>query len=223
MGEPLGAFALTLGSGTGRGILPLPDRTVAPEHARITPIPEGGYSLDDLGSESGTFVNGERLHGPHTLQGGDSIRIGGTAILFVVEDGTDAEERGISATQTLLAEELPPSPHPSPTGGTHYVLQYRIGDETRILHLGGKAIRVGRHGDCELCIPEPSLSGTHAVIEHDAHGYFIRDHESTNGVWVNGKRVTEARLHPGTRIRMGRVVMGFKELVLRPNLPGESG
>jgi hypothetical protein len=54
---------------------------VAPHHARIT-LDEHGYTLRDLGSESGVVVNGEKIRQTHRLQHMDSVEIGGATITF---------------------------------------------------------------------------------------------------------------------------------------------
>src|SRR5258706_9420269 len=61
---------------------------VAQHQAEIRP--EGqGYSITDLGSANGTFVNGQRLdwNMPHLLNPGDSITIGDTTFTYE-GDGT---------------------------------------------------------------------------------------------------------------------------------------
>ena len=60
-------------------------------HARIYHSGERQYSIEDLGSKVGTFVNGKPIRGvpPVTLQDGDTIEIGGKngiAIIFKYED-----------------------------------------------------------------------------------------------------------------------------------------
>ncbi|HEY7545671.1 MAG TPA: DUF3616 domain-containing protein [Blastocatellia bacterium] len=60
----------------------LNDPTVSNTHAVIM-IRDGGYSIVDLGSRNGTFVNGERLSThAHTLLHGDSIQLGQTVLTF---------------------------------------------------------------------------------------------------------------------------------------------
>jgi hypothetical protein len=54
---------------------------VAPHHARIT-LDEHGYTLRDLGSDSGVTVNGEKIRETHRLQHMDSVEIGGARITF---------------------------------------------------------------------------------------------------------------------------------------------
>ena len=48
---------------------------VSRRHARLRQ--EGGsYTVEDLGSTNGTFVNGQRLTGPHMLRPGEVIMLG---------------------------------------------------------------------------------------------------------------------------------------------------
>jgi pSer/pThr/pTyr-binding forkhead associated (FHA) protein len=53
----------------------------------------------------------------------------------------------------------------------------------------GDRLTIGRSADNQLVIDDATVSGHHAVIEKTTEGYQIRDLDSTNGVFVNGKRV----------------------------------
>ncbi len=59
------------------------DPAVSRRHARITPR-DGGFVLQDLGSTSGTVVNGTRVTGERTLQRGDAIRLGDTELRYEI-------------------------------------------------------------------------------------------------------------------------------------------
>jgi pSer/pThr/pTyr-binding forkhead associated (FHA) protein len=60
----------------------LTDPTVSNTHA-IVIAREAGYTIVDLGSRNGTFVNGERLGSQaHTLRHGDKIQLGQTVLTF---------------------------------------------------------------------------------------------------------------------------------------------
>ena len=77
------------------------DPTVSNTHA-ILMVRDGGYSIVDLGSRNGTFVNGERLgtHS-HTLRHGDAIQLGQTVLTF-----RNSGETTENVTATLSAEAL---------------------------------------------------------------------------------------------------------------------
>ena len=57
------------------------DPQVADAHCEITLRPNGGYTITDLGSKSGVFINGIRIQ-RHTLRAGDSIAIGPVNVTF---------------------------------------------------------------------------------------------------------------------------------------------
>jgi hypothetical protein len=51
------------------------DPEVSRRHARLT-LQVGGYVIEDLGSTNGTFVDGQRLMGPHLLRPGQTVMLG---------------------------------------------------------------------------------------------------------------------------------------------------
>jgi ABC-type multidrug transport system ATPase subunit len=57
------------------------DPQVADAHCEISLRPNGGYTITDLGSKSGVFINGIRIQ-RHTLRAGDSIAIGPVKVTF---------------------------------------------------------------------------------------------------------------------------------------------
>jgi pSer/pThr/pTyr-binding forkhead associated (FHA) protein len=77
---PVGGNDLVIGR---RGAdLDVDDRGVSRAHARISRGAEGGWTLTDLGSTNGTFLNGVRVRSA-ALRDGDEIRIGAaTAFRF---------------------------------------------------------------------------------------------------------------------------------------------
>ncbi len=80
----LGTALLTIGRVPGSDIT-MTDPQSSARHAEIRP--EGqGYSIVDLGSTNGTYVNEQKLapHAPRTLYADDRIRIGTTIFTFEV-------------------------------------------------------------------------------------------------------------------------------------------
>src|SRR5215208_4345041 len=70
---------ITLGRDITNDIV-INDPEVSRHHCRLT-RGGGGYTLEDLGSTNGTFVNGQRLTGARPLSGGDMIGLGETVTL----------------------------------------------------------------------------------------------------------------------------------------------
>ena len=56
------------------------DPEVSRHHLRMT-RGAGGFTIEDLGSTNGTFVNGQRLTGPRALRPGDMVGLGETVTL----------------------------------------------------------------------------------------------------------------------------------------------
>jgi uncharacterized RDD family membrane protein YckC len=70
--------------------------------------------------------------------------------------------------------------------------------------LAGKEVLIGRGKENSLVLEDHAVSRHHARIVEEPDGHILVDNNSANGSWVNGQRVTEARLKPGDQIRVGK-------------------
>jgi hypothetical protein len=68
---------------------------------------------------------------------------------------------------------------------------------------------VGRGSDNDIVIDDPSVSASHAWIINQHGHYVIMNTLSTNGTFVNGKRIHEAVLKHRDRIRLGQAEFVF--------------
>lgn len=75
-------------------------------------------------------------------------------------------------------------------------------------------ISLGRSGDNDIPIQDPFASGHHAMIYPKESHYVVRDNNSKNGTFLNGKRVQrETQLNKGDEILIGSTRIVFdKEL-----------
>jgi two-component system, cell cycle response regulator len=74
--------------------------------------------------------------------------------------------------------------------------------------LGNGESTLGRAKEATLSIDEPSISRGHArVVRDEAGGYVLEDLGSTNGTFVNGRRVSRVMLTSGDRIQLGRTLL----------------
>ena len=78
----------TLGRQTSNDVV-VPEQAVSRRHAEIVKT-EDGYSLQDLSSTNGTFLNGEKLEGEALLKDDDRVRLGDTEVSLVFQDPTAA-------------------------------------------------------------------------------------------------------------------------------------
>lgn len=73
--------------------------------------------------------------------------------------------------------------------------------------------RIGRAPDNELYFKNDSVSAYHAELHHHRDGAFeIADIGSTNGVWINGRRVKKQGLRNGDVVELGEIRLRFWEV-----------
>lgn len=78
-------------------------------------------------------------------------------------------------------------------------------DERRDFPIRANRTVVGRRQDCDLRIPTRDVSRQHFEVLVESGVAKVRDLGSSNGTFVNGKRVAESELGAGDRITVGPV------------------
>ncbi|MBX9579324.1 MAG: GGDEF domain-containing protein [Gemmataceae bacterium] len=76
--------------------------------------------------------------------------------------------------------------------------------------LGDRHLLVGRGDDCDLRIPDHSVSRRHAKIEPSPQGYAVADLGSTNGTFVNDQPLDGPQvLQDGDYLRVGNCIYRY--------------
>jgi hypothetical protein len=70
--------------------------------------------------------------------------------------------------------------------------------------------RIGRSEEGEIVLVDPSVSRAHAVVEVGSKGAVVLDLDSTNGTYVNGRRIQREALRDGDELRFGNTRMRFE-------------
>lgn len=81
------------------------------------------------------------------------------------------------------------------------------------LPLDSRLVRVGRHQDNDIRLPDTSVHRYHAVIERTSDTAFVitdLSGKDGNGVRVNGERQSQAQLVDGDVIELGRMRLKFE-------------
>ena len=213
---------VTIGSGEGKGLavkvegqrflvgtgsecqLMVADPKVVPLHAYFE-IGEGGrVTLNDLGSEAGTWVDGERLDGSRVIEGGEEIRVGDTLLVPSLEDPAEvvleeAEEQPAVVVTTEEGQKIEVIP-----AGEHRQLRDRIrlatalGAGAALLAVIGLVVFLATRGDgkpspqevvadakkrtvlIKAEIPQGSSGGTGFVLDADK-GLVVTNFHVVNG------------------------------------------
>ncbi len=86
----------------------------------------------------------------------------------------------------------------------------RKGQSDKIFILESNSIKIGCYPDCDLIVEKDKfISGIHALIIYSEEHYFIQDNNSTNGTFINGRRIDRQKLQSGDIIAIGDTEFEF--------------
>jgi predicted component of type VI protein secretion system len=96
----------------------------------------------------------------------------------------------------------------SPEGTSMQVVlvMFRAGGERRSFSIVRDVTVIGRREDCDFRIPLGDISRKHCRLIKEENSLKIEDLGSSNGTYVNGKRIHEAELQAGETVQIGPVV-----------------
>ena len=69
---------------------------------------------------------------------------------------------------------------------------------------------VGRSSSCDVTLHEPSVSRRHAEVRCVDGTFVLSDLHSSNGTWLNGRRVERASIRPGDEVCLGLMPLVFE-------------
>ena len=81
-----------------------------------------------------------------------------------------------------------------------------------VLPLTDGAIKIGRDPSNDICLSDLALSRAHCTIGTEDGTWRIRDCQSSNGTFVNGRRVETHQLLNGDRLKIGRVELTVEQV-----------
>jgi ABC-type multidrug transport system ATPase subunit/pSer/pThr/pTyr-binding forkhead associated (FHA) protein len=210
---PINKPILTIGRDPGNDItLDASSAVVSRRHAEIR-IQGGQFFVHDLGSFNGTLVNEQRITAPTPLYDGDRVQLGrGGPTLKFSAPGIPAPAGASITGQRLINSgniSVPPQPAKEITGtrpGMHTMvikggvsnLQQQVPEPSsgqlqllmRLSFDGKQQLNIGRASTSDIHLDGLQISKNHAKLVRSASAIFIEDAGSTNGVHVNGKRIT---------------------------------
>jgi hypothetical protein len=102
---PLSGQRITVGKASTNSVSLDHDPTVSRLHA-VLENHGSAWSIRDVGSRNGTYINGEKIEAERVLRSGDEVRIGKSRLVFLVARGAD--EPADEATIVPDAAQLPP-------------------------------------------------------------------------------------------------------------------
>ncbi len=166
---------------------------VSGEHA-VVAVSDGEYTIEDLNSTNGTFVNGRSIT-RHTLRHGDAIEIGKYRVKFYQDNREDDHERVTVVDDGAALVGTEPREH-----GRLLVLNGQAAGKT--VSLSKSSTTIGKPAQAVI------------AISREAHGHSVAFVEGVTTVTLNGEPLTAhgSPLESGDLIEIGDVQMQFHRL-----------
>ncbi len=171
------------------------DGGVSRQHAVLI-ANEKGMTLLDLGSATGTTVNGQELSGSE-LTTTSVVTVGETDLMLVSvqqsENNTPIPTGAADATMVA---------GPAVSTGTGVLVVQKGPDAGKTFQLSDGDNVIGRE-DASVLLSDPAVSRKHAVVRKSGEKYVIYDLGSSAGTIVDGKKSQGAKIKGGDTIRLG--------------------
>jgi pSer/pThr/pTyr-binding forkhead associated (FHA) protein len=211
---------LVIGRDPECGIV-LDSREVSRRHARVESRDGGHWITDD--STNGVFVNGERASRSQQLSDGDVVQVGDVTFRFsaggVTHAGSVIPGAEVDAILSSQRDDLTPtaplrragavSPLDGPALARLDVLEGNVPRGMRF-ELVRPVAQLGRGAACDVCLLDDTVSGAHATLMLRAGVWYLLDHASFNGTYVDGVRVNQCALPGECELRLGGVRLRFQ-------------
>lgn len=88
-------------------------------------------------------------------------------------------------------------------------LKYQ-GNNLTTFETDNEQISIGRNPKNDIQIDNPAVSSSHAVVKKVMNTYFIEDLGSTNGTFVNEKKIDKYELLDGDEVIIGKHSLVFR-------------
>lgn len=173
---------------------------VSREHA-IVACKDGAFTVDDVGSANGTFVNGVQVYGMNPIAIGDELHLFVSVLKLRAAD----DEAPHDAAESVSA-----------VAGDRASLRITRGPQRgQIFALLKEELYIGRStpsSNWEIALQDPTVSRPHAFLVKEEGGWKLFDLGSINGTSVNSQPIAGGKAHllrDGDRIIFGGTLTVF--------------
>jgi pSer/pThr/pTyr-binding forkhead associated (FHA) protein len=193
----------------------LEDPEVSATHFQIQRV-EDAYLIFDMNSSNGTYVNHQKIV-KTKLSDGDQIVAGKTTFQFKLEDeqavrhiptlvaaSTNSKKRSRSLVDTLIETDLRPSQK------VKMLIKVTYGNKlTEVIKITQSSVYIGRASSFGKFDQDTEISRQHLLVKVNETGeVFVEDQGSTNGSFINGKRIQGMHLIKSSDlIKVGRCLI----------------
>lgn len=166
--------------------------------------------LEDIGSGSGTFVNGERCDDPRALNHRDVIKIGMGEFIYFALDPQSVEFQAAGGHKAVsVPSGSAPSGRPAVVGW----LVCQSGELSGLdFRLTAGVNRVGSLAGLEVTIPDPNLNSVHMNLECSTDRIYMRPLSAGLQLMRTNQLIDAGVLKDGDLIRCGSLILRFRSL-----------
>ena len=200
------------------------DDRVSRRHAELR-WERGRVEFADYGSLNGTRINQQAVRGRLPLRDGDVIELGGRRYRLTLRaDGAagvgaasgpaNAAEPADAAMETRKTASASGAFSLGAPALQMTLIQGASGaGQPTTWPLAAPVVTIGRDSTCGIALADPSISRQHAQITRQPVGYFIADLQSSNGVAVNGARLSApTQIFAGDVVSLGDVLLRCEQV-----------
>ena len=80
-----------------------------------------------------------------------------------------------------------------------------------LINIDKDTMIIGRSRTCDVVIPSAKVSRQHASLSRVDGDLYIEDLGSANGVWLNGEKITRAKVSPGDTFTISDETLRFED------------
>lgn len=140
-------------------------------------------------------VNGKQVADLMGLRSGDVLAIGPVAAKFlVVEEARSFSDGGDDANATRVRMAVPKFMLRGVSGAVF----------SKVFPITGPVV-IGRAAECDIAVPADEMSRRHALVKPTSEGLSVEDLGSSNGTFINNKRVQQGFMQAGDELRLDAV------------------
>jgi ABC-type multidrug transport system ATPase subunit/pSer/pThr/pTyr-binding forkhead associated (FHA) protein len=190
---------------------------VSRRHAHVRPD-GGGYLVDDNNSFNGTLVNGQRISSATPLYHGDELQLGlgGPVLRFDSPARVAPSGASLPGQRSISINQLVGQMQPASSKTMVFNLETGAGpqsdsSETQLLmslNFGNKnELTIGRGEANDIKLDGLQISTRHARLVRSGSDIAIDDLGSTNGVYLNGTRVSRQSVTETDALQVGSFII----------------
>lgn len=180
---------------------------IAANHAKITVESTGVAFIKVDNAANITRVNGSLVVARTPVKGGDALLFG--TVQCQVAGGPESARAPAATPSAGTPAESESELDDGATRVRMAVPQYVLrgvsgGTFGKHFPIRGSTI-IGRHSECDICLPSEEISRKHAKLVITSDGLYVEDLGSANGTFVNGHQVRREKIEPGDELKLDTV------------------